>query len=107
MEHLPRFDHILGQKQFQQIGRFKYVLWPVSGILKTNPQVSDSLERLAEFRKAVILTVSIDYNKVYRLQYVKGIGRVWEKPGSAFQRSSPSGVRWTALNSPGMTWDNA
>lgn len=79
------------RNSFSKLEGFKYVLWPVSGILRTDPQVSDSLERLAEFRKAIILTVSVDYNKVYRLQYVKGIGRVWEKPAQPFSSLRPVG----------------
>lgn len=67
MEHLPRLTIFWARNKFQQIGRVQ-----VCSLTCVNPQVNDSLERLAEFRKAVLLMVSVDYNKRLQITMCKG-----------------------------------
>lgn len=63
--------------------------------------ITDSLEALLPFNKAVILTVILYYNQKMQDKFSKGRkpwNRVKKQTGRKFQASSPIGITWVIFN---------
>ena len=82
--------------------------WGVSGIPKTTLRTDDSAKQCTEFRKAVILMVTVYNSRRIQVKISKGKRRseVQEKPGTLFHVSSPSEVTQTHVILPVMKWQH-
>lgn len=82
------------------LGNIWYYVVVVFGVHKTTHRVDDSLEELPRIGKSIILTITIYYNKWYRLKSTKETGTwdgVQKKLSTRSQVSCPKGVTWMHL----------